>query len=89
MELLTLENNVTTHLADISNDAAHFGADPSLSDNTSFIQNALDKCGIVTIKKAGDYYVKTLYIGSDTTFVLGNGVRLVLKDNTSNFLFKK
>ncbi|AIQ17073.1 hypothetical protein H70357_10680 [Paenibacillus sp. FSL H7-0357] len=73
-------------LADIASDASFYGADPGKGDNTASLQSALNKGGTVNVTKPGDYYTRTLYIGSDTSLCLGQGVRLILIGGTSDYL---
>lgn len=60
-------------------DASQFGASPSSSAelNTRALQNALDHGGRVEISQPGIYDVcATLYIGSDSSLICGEGVYL-------------
>lgn len=80
---------INSHLdsnAKIITDACMLGANPIVADNTQFIQQALDNAGHVVISQAGIYNVKRLVIKSNTVFELKAGVKLRLKDNTSDHI---
>jgi hypothetical protein len=79
-------DDVTTSLAEMATDVSNLGANVNAMDNAPFIQAALDKGGLVTIKKPGNYVTSTLHIGDGTTLLLGAGVTLTLKSNTFNYL---
>lgn len=60
-------------------DAAAFGFSPDASagDNTKALQRAVDQGGTIVVCRPGIYRIAgTVYIGSDTTLIFGNGVFL-------------
>ena len=59
--------------------AAAFGFSPGESgvENTKSLQQAVDRGGTVVVSKPGTYKIAgTVYIGSDTSLIFGNGVFL-------------
>ncbi|MFZ5828955.1 MAG: hypothetical protein ACOY3P_02665 [Planctomycetota bacterium] len=60
-------------------DAAAFGFSPDASgqENTRALQRAVDQTGTVVVRRPGTYSVAgTVFIGSNTSLVFGNGVLL-------------
>lgn len=54
-----------------------FSPDATGSDNTKALQQAVDKGGTIVVSRPGTYRIAgTVYIGSNTTLVFGNGVFL-------------
>lgn len=72
----------------IASDACALGAEPSNTDNTTFIQQALDKGGKVIVSKPGVYLTKGLKIGDNTVFELYQGVTLKLIPNTKEYILR-
>jgi hypothetical protein len=61
-------------------DAASFGFSPEASgmENTKSLQQAVDQGGTITVCRPGTYKMAgTVYIGSDTTLLFGNGTHLM------------
>lgn len=79
-------SKISSQIKDIVRDVSLYGADPSLSDNTSIIQKCLDLKGHVRISKPGTYYVTQLTIGDDTTLEICRGAGLKQIDNTKKYV---
>lgn len=60
-------------------DAAEFGFSPDATglENTLALQRAVDRGGTITVSRPGTYLIGgTVYLGSHTSLIFGNGVRL-------------
>ncbi|NQZ68688.1 MAG: hypothetical protein HRT89_11540, partial [Lentisphaeria bacterium] len=68
--------------------AADFGFSPEASgiDNASALQKAVDQGGTIVVSQTGTYKTaKTVYVGSDTTIIFGNGVFIKKVDEQGPF----
>lgn len=82
-------DQVDSQLVQNTNDVSSFGAKgDGITDDTIAIQKALDKGGVVTVRKAGIYIVKGLAIGSNTSLILSDGVNFVLKAGTHDYMIR-
>ena len=69
-------------------DAADFGFSPEASgmDNAVALQRAVDQGGTVVVSRPGTYKTaRTVYVGSDTSLVFGNGVFIKKVDERGPF----
>ncbi len=69
-------------------DASTFGfsTDATGLENAAALQKALDAGGTIIISQPGEYKIATtLYIGSNTSVIFGNGVTLKKVDEQGNF----
>ena len=69
-------------------DAATFGLSPDAtgSENTKALQRAVDRGGTIVVARPGTYLIaETIYVGSNTSLMFGNGVFLKKVDEHGPF----
>jgi len=92
-DLITTENSFLTNIkrSTVSSgftDAADLGFLPGATgiENAQALQRAVDKTGTIVISRPGTYKIaETVYIGSNTSLVFGNGVFIKKVDEKGTF----